>query len=394
MAYAPGKLLPLDAELIASQMVSGLLPFPYKKLYLKVPRWYFANLQKSTCVAISYKPYIRQLKHSKGRNRVRAAIANTPWGFDGKELSLVVGLRTHTDIDLLTDHFTEESRMAANVRSFPSPIEAWRDTEIALSIATTAVTYGQKMGGVAPYHLREASYAQVPECTLFKISLAAAIYKFFQAKVVLDPFAGWGDRGLGAAGAGVVKYIGLDPNPTLVPGHKKIIKFLSSVAPETCLKYRSIPVEEYGPGEFAEDFEKEPPTLVFSSPPFHDYEIYSKDALQSVAAGKNTQLDGWLIDWFFPALDRVWGALAPGGNLALYLTDANGEVTTPLCKHMELRKRPFRGVIACRRGKKRPIPLWVWQKSFDKPVEVPAAESSLEAYVIYLLTQIYAELSD
>jgi hypothetical protein len=59
--------------------------------------------------------------------------------------------------------------------------------------------------------------------------------------------------------------------------------------------------------------------------------------------------------------------------------------------------RHFRGVVACRRGTKRPLPLWVWRKGAHEEVAVPApdpagppATQSMDDYVAALLEEIYA----
>ena len=98
--------------------------------------------------------------------------------------------------------------------------------------------------------------------------------------------------------------------------------------------------------------------LVFSSPPFHTYEVYSREETQS---SRFRDLGAWLARWLLPVTDRAWSAVAPGGHLAYYL--AGRRITRPLRAHMaKKRDCEFRGAIACRRGSKRSIPLWVWRK--------------------------------
>ena len=400
-----GDGLPQDPATLVARMVGGALGFPFKSAYLRPPEEYFSNLRRFNYVTVSDSPYIARMRgargrgargrRARGRGSVRMATARTPWGFDRREISLVVGDGAFEAVDQLTDHFTEKARMAANVRGSPAPLAAWRDPDIAAAIVETAVSTCRRAGGLTLYDLREACYEEVPECTLFKISLAKEIYRFFNAERVLDPFGGWGDRGLGAAGAGVARYVGVDPNPALDEGYARIVDFVGREAPEVKISYRALPIEAYGPAEYEEDFPDGPPTLAFSSPPFYDYEIYSDDPRQSVSAGRNVTLEGWLRDWFFPALDRVWGALAPRGHLALYLTDKRGEVTAPLCDFMADKGRRFRGVVACRRGTKRPLPLWVWQKGADEAAAVPppaAAPQTMDEYASALLEEIYAEM--
>lgn len=343
---------------LSTNMINGLIPFPYKRNFMPNPEELFNNLIKNDYVRYDYN------------SRVQSTRKNIKWEFDGVNVSIIINGRAYDEVDQLTDYFTEEARMKSNVKGSIKPIKAWRDPIMAKEIAACAMEllhkdmdkYKDHRMKLSKFHLREASYFKIPECTLFKISLAKGIYQFFNAKIVLDPFGGWGDRAFGAAGAGVLKYVGIDPNPSLIKGHEKITKFLSE-ADDSCteIKYRHIPIEEYGINEFHYDFRGNPPDLIFSSPPFYDYETYNNnDDKQSIK--KYDSLKKWTYEWLLPSIDQLWDYLAPEGNLALYFTDRNGEVLNPLKKHMKKKHRHFRGVIACRRGRKRPIPLWVWQK--------------------------------
>lgn len=373
---------------LAVRIVAGDEPFPYKKQYLHDFGEYFERLATRSYVALSDAPFAARLRQARGKrprgkraqagadagNTVRAAIAEVPWGFDRRELAFIVDEAAFAEADVITDLFTEEARMAARVRGKPSPLEAWRSPATALAVANGAFARARRAGLPAPtpHALREAIYDIVPECTLFKASLGAAIYRHFLGArgpwKVFDPFAGWGDRALAAAAAGA-SYVGVDPNPALVSGYAAIQAALAARA--TTMHLRSTGIEDYGPAELAADFGDTGADFVLASPPFHDYEQYSADPRQSVIpGGRNAALEDWLADWFLPATDRVWGVLRPGGCLAYYLSDRRGEVTGPLRRHMAARGRRFRGVIACRRGDKRPLPLWVWEKGPAEPVAV------------------------
>lgn len=54
--------------------------------------------------------------------------------------------------------------------------------------------------------------------------IAGLIYKYFNAKKVLDPFAGWGDRCLAAMAMGI-SYTGIDCNTNLIPLYEAMIDF-------------------------------------------------------------------------------------------------------------------------------------------------------------------------
>ena len=57
---------------------------------------------------------------------------------------------------------------------------------------------------------------------------AGMIYKYFGAKKVLDPYAGWGDRCISAMSMNI-DYIGVDSNPKLKKNYNKMIKHFKGV---------------------------------------------------------------------------------------------------------------------------------------------------------------------
>jgi hypothetical protein len=58
----------------------------------------------------------------------------------------------------------------------------------------------------------------------FPIVTAGKIYKYFRATKVFDPYAGWGDRCLGAIALNI-SYIGVDSNKKLKDPYKKLLKW-------------------------------------------------------------------------------------------------------------------------------------------------------------------------
>jgi hypothetical protein len=129
-------------------------------------------------------------------------------------------------------------------------------------------------------------------------------------------------------------------------------------------RFRRLPFEEYGPELCAEDFgplgaPHGRPDLVFMSPPFYNWEVYGDDPGQSY---QSQSFASWRDLWLFPAAEKAWALLAPGGHLAVYLSDVRG---VPLVRDFLARLRPTCGEPAClncRRGTKRSLPLWVWRK--------------------------------
>ncbi len=356
-------------EAVAAKIMSGELVFPSKATFLPPPETLFANLRDARYVELKTNPLPRRGER-RGKNR-RSGPFRPRGGprlpmFDGGFLEFVVNAAAYDAADSITDHFTETARLAAHVRGRESPLSAWRRPKAAARIAKLAVQQRRLAAGslelaqpcTSPEWtrlLREACYETMPECTQFKTTIAKQVYEFFETRVTLDPFAGWGDRAIGAAAAGVVKYVGVDPNSRLVDGHAAVERFLAAHS-DTKVTFVHGPFENF---DAAEHFAAAPPDLVFSSPPFFDVETYSDEKTQSLV--QHPTRDRWLREWFLPVTDRAWSALAPGGHLVYYL--AGREFTAPLVKHMEKHADCyFRGTVGCRRGRKRPIPLWIWTK--------------------------------
>lgn len=343
---------------LTAQITSGDLAFPSKAQTLPPPETMFQRLREGKFVEVNDVP--RRPRRPRGRRgrSLRERDQQSAPAFDSGFVEFVVSAAAYAEADCLADHFTETARLSGRVKGRDSPLVAWRRPAAARAIARTAASAWWSQSGRLEgqhvdfksdewtYLLREACYEHLAECTQFKPTIARQVCEFFGARHVLDPCAGWGDRALGAAAAGVDSYVGVDPNPRLIDGHAGIKQLVSPVRCE----FHPVPFEDYAHAG-------EAPDLVFTSPPFHDFEVYADDPTQST---RFADLAEWTNEWYLPMVDKAWGLLAPGGHLALYI--AGDSLTQPLAAHMRSKNRQFRGTIGCRRGKKLPVFLWVWRK--------------------------------
>jgi hypothetical protein len=118
------------------------------------------------------------------------------------------------------------------------------------------------------------------------------------------------------------------------------------------------PFEEAELDERTDRFE-----LVFTSPPFFDFEVYTDLPGQSVLAYPS--LDRWLVFFVFRALDKAWRHLEPLGNMAIHITDV---FTTKVCEawnlwaQWQLPAAHFQGVIASVGLAEKHRPIWIWRK--------------------------------
>lgn len=203
--------------------------------------------------------------------------------------------------------------------------------------------------------------------TTFMPGYAKAIFDFFQARRVLDPCAGWGDRLTGASISCVEEYIAFDPNRSLRPGYTDIMKVLGHNLIECThtklrfsngFQHHALPfevgaVEVLGGAEFEGHFD-----LVFTSPPFFDYEMYS-DA--------NPKYASWLDDFYAPLFQHCARLVKKGGHVCIHIDDTSaGNIREflqkdvgKICPQLQIQELCI-GLRGLKSDKIRPI--WVYRR--------------------------------
>lgn len=107
---------------------------------------------------------------------------------------------------------------------------------------------------------------------IFKPSVAKYVCDRFRPFSVLDPFAGWGSRMLGAmASSSVMKYTGIDNNKNLKQGYDEMreelrLSNLTEIIYDDCLNI---------------DYSKHTYDMVLTSPPYYNLELYSNTQKKS-----------------------------------------------------------------------------------------------------------------
>jgi len=268
------------------------------------------------------------------------------WNFLGVENVFIQSKEPlYDDIDKLTDYFTEKARVKANVKAFPSPFDWWQQNKNEI-----------RRKYRSNHDQREAIYSSTKEATQFKISATYALLRYLDAKIVLDPSAGWGDRILGAAFAGVEVYHGVDPNTALVPGYQEIIRTYQ-LDPE---KF-SLTTEDFLKVEIIGQYD-----TVFTSPPYFDYEIYSSETTQSIL--KKDTFNNWVERFYRPYLTKAYQALIPGGRICLYASD-NSKIKGLSKAGLDILEdlgAEWWGVIGIKYSKSTVVyPIWIWRKPIE-----------------------------
>lgn len=226
-----------------------------------------------------------------------------------QRLELIRLPNSYDNADVIGDLFTEEARMIANVDRHPSPLKFWQTREVMVRLEAKKKfpdkydTSDISATGKNAYALRETVYSLTKEANQFSPSAASAIYKLVYQRLghkidIFDPFAGWGDRGIAAIAQldhCVNSYTGIDANSNLRAGYERIeklaqLKLKVKFHIADSLTYLRSHQEELK-GKF---------DLVFTSPPYYNYETYSSDNEQSIK-GKSSYQD-WLATFYEPTL--------------------------------------------------------------------------------------------
>lgn len=342
----------------AEQKIAAVPPFPYKKEFID-PEVLWNNAV--TLDLVPLEPVILPSDLS-GWSPLPVGVK---WQYQGKCIGFITGNDCYNRVNKLVDYFSEPARMKASRKGHPSP-EAFYETHYPEILERAErdlekhnrgqSDYPSEHGNDIRYWIREEIYLMNKECTTFKITVTKAILKFLGSKIVLDPSAGWGDRLLGAAAAGVKVYHGVDPNPNLREAYDEMISFLKTKVSQTEIEVVTEDFLQLGIDEGTYD-------TVFTSPPYYDYEIYSDDSRQSVHGRSNLQK--WIANFLHPYLRKAWSALMKGGHMALYISDVKGArfVKSMLDFVRRELKGNYLGVIAMtNRERTYGYPIWVWRK--------------------------------
>ena len=255
----------------------------------------------------------------------------------------------------ITDYFSEKCRVKCRFAKNSSPLDYFEQNYNRL----------ERLDFEDYWDFNEYIDKKNRGCNNFVSLVALEVYRYFKPKTILDFSAGWGDRLIGALAYGRAEYTGVDPSVCMRPRYKEIINFFTTYCPEIAgskEKYKVIkkPFEDYRPRVGHYD-------LVFTSPPFFDYEIYEKgNKTQSVDRYPSVEI--WKQNFMFPALEKSLLALKVGGHLALYIEDYKGhQYVGAVKKRMkDLENNKFIGCINwvnTDRSKLKSRNTYVWEKT-------------------------------
>lgn len=344
--------------------------FPFSKYDMKSFNYYYNNLKKFTVFDnIIYLTNNKVINYLPNISFKIPALIKNLYFFKEPELinqseqgTLIIELpdQYYYDIDIITNLFTEESRINAvackgkiNMMCL-SPKEYWDNNKKELINNIINI----KKKDINNRSLRDEIYYLSKEAALFRVTLAKSIYEIFKPKTILDFSSGWGDRLIASLTYDKnIKYYGFDPNTSLVDGYNKIInKF----------KTKNVIIKTE-PFEKADISHIPPIDLAFTSPPYFNFEIYTDEATQSI--NNYSVYEDWLIKFLFVAIIKVFKLLKKDAYFVVHITNTS---TMPNVSEFimlfitEFLKGEYIGCILTKTSKTNMTsmkPLWVYKNT-------------------------------
>jgi hypothetical protein len=204
----------------------------------------------------------------------------------------------------------EDAMLSTVVSGRPTFKQVW-DSDAAFRKALLAQKDPSDFGKWA---LRKPFNYVIP--SLFIPCVARSFYEQFSSMVgkpagglrVLDPCSGWGDRLTGAFCSNVVsEYVACDPNSALYEGYGVIKQLCGSRNPNMratmIMQGFEIAAPLLADGTF---------DVVFTSPPFFDYEVYS---------AQNPKYTDWEKEFYEPLVQHALRLVHANGVVAFHIDD-------------------------------------------------------------------------
>lgn len=265
--------------------------------------------------------------------------------------------KKNEELNLLTDYFTESERIKCNFRNKMSPLDYFDVHYDEINNAFKLSKISKKTHLVKNLDIikfKDYMFNKIKFCNNFRISIALTILGIFKPKRWLDMSAGWGDRLIASILYGVDEYLGVDPNPGLQEGYNKIIDTLvdndkkqNFQVIHSGFENANLPNKKYD--------------LVFTSPPFFDFEVYSSDENDSLV--KYDTLEKWYNGFLMTSINKAIEYISMYGTLILYIDFEDKDYIKRLVDDVS-NKLKFLGCIYYFDDIKKPKPraFYVWKK--------------------------------
>ena len=301
----------------------------------------------------------------------------------------------YDSMDQLTDYFTESQRMAAGRidKNYKTPLDLWAMTSPKDEVMMREIL-GELLkstDGLTHRSFRDAFWKTGLEANSFKTTVASSVYWYFDAKRILDISAGWGDRLMASMAHRAERYLAYDPNINLKPGHDEMKRvFAGDYVDRYEVRYTGFETGDLGHETF---------DLIFTSPPYFNFEQYSKDSKGATSTGQSMEtyprFNLWFVRFLCISLSKAWANLSTNGNMVIHITDIGGVkdaernmIVEPMILYVlgYCACSGFDGVMGTIGYTGRPRPMWVFHKYGDETDNV-AKKARME------LAQFYPDIA-
>ena len=338
--------------------------FPFK-FYSLSPDYPFDAME----ALMNYKPTFIYKDYDIGNINRRASEVVTE--HSGKIAPFKVSGYDYPAYGELSDCFNEPSRVQARVKSktgfYPSPLEYWNANKEAIGEKFGLVfdeewyrSHPDEVGQARQYLWKLTDpYRETKvdppfrEAGTFRITNIISMVKYFykDKKVkILDMCAGWGDRLLGSIALSC-HYTGIDPNLDNHTGYNNIIDAYSDLIAEEGLNITLI-ASPYEEAEIKGKFD-----VMFTSPPYYDFEAYRDEENQSIVRYKD--LDDWYNNFLLFSAVKTLDLLNEGGFMIYVINDAMSTYTERFVKDVS---SICQFVTVVGYGENAIQPMWIWKK--------------------------------
>jgi hypothetical protein len=339
---------------------SGVPPWPYYKDSITGPE---LKRRLSEMKALSFKISNEPRQPIAIKRKTEDIV---PLTFNGRYVTFIDD--DYLQYDVLPLIYSEPELLKCEFRGQPSAMEVYKQRGSYL---------WSQYDGHEDY--REYLFQNIKTCNNFRPTLSMQVYEFLgNARSVLDFSAGWGDRLFAACVTGRT-YLGIDPNMGNRGIYDAIIKNHGDPEKQRVISYGAEYVPSAVLSKHMSDLGIASVDLVFTSPPFYDYETYAGTAQSSMGY---SDAPHWLVYWLGHVVYKYAAYLKPGGYLGLYLQDTGPHTyVEPLTFMIKSYPKAF-GLTCCGLAYSTKLPMIIFQK--DKNPNMDASVSSL-------FTDVYPE---
>lgn len=207
----------------------------------------------------------------------------------------------------LSDLFNDEWKVKCSFGDNPSP-ESYFNANKNVIIQNMI----NKNSELTKDNIREEIYSLTTECSVNNPLIIKYFIQLFGARKILDMSTGWGDRLIGSMTCDIDLYRSCDPNKNLFKGYNEIIQLFREYSPNKNAEYKIIQ------DGFQNIILEEKYDLMYSSPPYFDYEIYSDEKEQSINFA--TTEEEWLNKFIIFSMEKIIDALKYKGHIVMYFS--------------------------------------------------------------------------